>query len=153
MGLNGSLMPQWITASPCCEATKAVLEEPKRTPRCRDTSDLCGTVLILSLSVQLNRTHSEVFDESVCLRGWEGTHVAVGAGESECGNLAWGGGKLVVGVRFTLVRLAPLDIPGIPTSGMLEAPPSSSSHVGGCGGLAGLSCCCVSHRRASLVFG
>lgn len=54
-----------------------------------------------------------------------------------------GGGKLVVGVRFTLVRLAPLDIPGIPTSGMLEAPPSSSSHVGGCGELAGLSCCCT----------
>lgn len=48
-----------------------------------------------------------------------------------------------MGVRFTLVRLAPLDIPGIPTSGMLEAPLSSSSHVGGCGGLAGLSCCCA----------
>lgn len=93
MGLNGSLMPQWIAASPCCEAIKAVLEEPKRTPRCRDTNDLCGTVLILSLSVQLNRTHSEVFGESVCLRGWEGTHVAVGAGESERGNLAWGEGS------------------------------------------------------------
>lgn len=56
---------------------------------------------------------------------------------------AVGGGKLVVGVRFTLVRLAPLDIPGIPTSGMLEAPPSSSLRVGGCGGLVGLSCCCT----------
>lgn len=36
-----------------------------------------------------------------------------------------GEGKVVVGVRFTLVRLAPLDIPDIPTSGMLGAPPSS----------------------------
>lgn len=143
MGLSGSLMPRWITASPCCEAIKVVLEEPKGTPRCRETNDLCGTVLILSLSVQLNRTHSEVFGKSVCLRRWEGTHVAVGAGESERGNLAWGVGKLVVGVRFTLVRLAPVDIPGIPTSGMLEAPPSSSSNVGGCGGLVGLSCCCA----------
>lgn len=46
-----------------------------------------------------------------------------------------GGREVVVGVRFTLVRLAPLDIPGIPTSGMLEAPPSSSNSSGGCGGL------------------
>lgn len=46
-----------------------------------------------------------------------------------------GGREVVVGVRFTLVRLAPLDIPDIPTSGMLEAPPSSSLHVGGCRGL------------------
>lgn len=36
-----------------------------------------------------------------------------------------GGREVVVGVRFTLVRLAPLDIPDIPTSGMLGAPPSS----------------------------
>ncbi len=41
-----------------------------------------------------------------------------------------GGREVVVGVRFTLVRLAPLDIPDIPTSGMLEAPPSSSSMSG-----------------------
>ena len=41
-----------------------------------------------------------------------------------------GGGEVVVGVRFTPVRLAPLDIPDIPTSGMLEAPPSSSSSSG-----------------------
>ena len=41
-----------------------------------------------------------------------------------------GGREVVVGVRFTLVRLAPLDIPGIPTSRMLEAPPSSSSMSG-----------------------
>lgn len=46
-----------------------------------------------------------------------------------------GGREVVVGVRFTLVRPAPLDIPDIPTSGMLEAPPSSSLHVGGCRGL------------------
>lgn len=69
--------------------------------------------------------------------------MAVGAGESRSGNLGWGEGSLLWGVRFTLVRLAPLDIPGIPTSGMLEAQPSSSSHVGGCGGLAGLLCCCA----------
>lgn len=49
-----------------------------------------------------------------------------------------GGEEAVAGVRFTLVRLAPLDIPDIPTSGMLEAPPSSSLRVGGC---RGLSCC------------
>lgn len=34
-------------------------------------------------------------------------------------------GGVVLGVRFTLVRLAPLDIPGIPTSGMLGTPLSS----------------------------
>lgn len=49
-----------------------------------------------------------------------------------------GGREAAAGVRFTLVRLAPLDIPDIPTSGMLEAPPSSSLCVGGC---RGLSCC------------
>lgn len=36
-----------------------------------------------------------------------------------------GGREVVVGVRFTLVRLAPLNIPGIPTSGMLGTPLSS----------------------------
>lgn len=45
-----------------------------------------------------------------------------------------GGREVVVGVRFTLVRLAPVDIPDIPTSRMLGAPPSSSSLSGGCGG-------------------
>lgn len=54
------------------------------------------------------------------------------SGRFVCGR---GGREVVVGVRFTLVRLAPLDIPDIPTSGMLEAPPSSSLHVGGCRGL------------------
>lgn len=70
-----------------------MLEEPKGTPRCVETNDLSGTVLILSLSVPLNRTHSEVFGESVCLRGWEGAHVVVGAGGGERGNLAWGQGS------------------------------------------------------------
>lgn len=58
------------------------------------------------------------------------------------GSFVWkreeGGREAVAGVRFTLVRLAPLDIPDIPTSGMFEAPPSSSLRVGGC---RGLSCC------------
>lgn len=43
-----------------------------------------------------------------------------------------GGRELVLGVRFTLVRLVPLDIPDIPTSGMFEAPLSSSCLSGGC---------------------
>lgn len=72
-----------------------MLEEPNGTPRCRETNDLCGTVLILSLSVLLNRTHSEVFGKSVCLQGWEGAHVAVGAGKNQHGNLAWGEGSLL----------------------------------------------------------
>lgn len=45
-----------------------------------------------------------------------------------------------MGVRFTLVRLAPLDIPDIPTSGMLEAPPSSSSMSGAAEDSGGLLC-------------
>lgn len=52
-----------------------------------------------------------------------------------------GGREVVVGVRFTLVRLAPLDIPDIPTSGMLEAPPSSSSMSGAAEDSGGLLCC------------
>lgn len=44
---------------------------------------------------------------------------------------AAGGREVVLGVRFTLVRLAPLDIPGILTSGMLGTP-VFSLYVGGC---------------------
>lgn len=51
-----------------------------------------------------------------------------------------GGREVVVGVRFTLVRLAPLDIPDIPTSGMLEALPSSSSMSGAADDSGGLLC-------------
>lgn len=57
-----------------------------------------------------------------------------------CRRQKWGGG-VIVGVRFTLVRLAPLDIPDIPTSGMLEAPPSSGSTLGAAEGSGGLLCC------------
>lgn len=46
-----------------------------------------------------------------------------------------------MGVRFTLVRLAPLDIPDIPTSGMLEAPPSSGSTLGAAEGSGRLLSC------------
>lgn len=46
-----------------------------------------------------------------------------------------------MGVRFTLVRLAPLDIPDIPTSGTFEAPPSSSSMSGAAEDSGGLLCC------------
>lgn len=49
-------------------------------PGGRKTNDLCGTMLILSPSVLLNRTHSEVFGESVCLQGWEGSHGGGGGG-------------------------------------------------------------------------
>lgn len=45
-----------------------------------------------------------------------------------------------MGVRFTLVRLAPLDIPGIPTSGMLGAPPSSPCRSGAAVDSEGLLC-------------
>lgn len=38
-------------------------------------------------------------------------------------------------------RLAPLDIPDIPTSGMLEAPPSSSGMSGAAQDSGGLLCC------------
>lgn len=51
-----------------------------------------------------------------------------------------GGREVVVGVRFTLVRLAPVDIPDIPTSRMLEAPPSSSSMLGAVEDPGGLLC-------------
>lgn len=52
-----------------------------------------------------------------------------------------GGREVVMSVRFTLVRLAPLDIPDIPTSGMLEAPRSSSSTLGAAQHSGGLLCC------------
>lgn len=51
-----------------------------------------------------------------------------------------GGRELVVGVRFSLVRLVPLDIPGIPTSGMLGAPPSSPCRSGAAVDSEGLLC-------------
>lgn len=54
---------------------------------------------------------------------WSGRFVcAAGRGAG------WGGG--VLGVRFTPVRLAPLDIPCIPTSGMLGTPLSSACTSG-----------------------
>lgn len=50
-----------------------------------------------------------------------------------------GGEGVVMGVRFTLVRLAPLDIPDIPTSRMLVAPSSACSLLGAVDSR-GLSC-------------
>lgn len=94
-------------------------------------------VLIFSLSVQLNRTNRG--------RGrryaWVSLFVGEGGHTCGVGGVCVDGGRVVVvGVRLTLVRLAPLDIPDIPTSGMLEAPPSSSSMSGAAEDSGGLLC-------------